>query len=214
MELARGKRQRWAFGLLISLGVNALVVCLLALQTPKIRPIADRDERPAINLVLIALPKNPPNAGRPSRQPPGPPGATRDRTPAAEPRSAASAPPALARPAPAQPPPSAAADEDAEVRAKVARALRGMAACAKFEVGPQDRPPSGCGKAWNAPAVAVDPVPQEMRAQHQAEAARSADAVAVGNRFRNDLQDHSKEGNNAHFGCLIDTGGKVKCSTY
>lgn len=100
------------------------------------------------------------------------------------------------------------------MRARVGKALRGMADCARFTTGPQDRSRPPCGKSWAAPGLAIDPVSSDLRARIQTEKSRSDDAVRMGNRFRDDLRDHASQGNNAHFGCAIDTGGKVHCTTY
>jgi len=213
MDSARRRRLRWAYGVLASVALNALLISAAAFQQPTVRTIRDTDDRRAITAVLVVLPKTPPAPGRAKQEPP-------PRLPvhAAPPQADqnAEAPPPLiaAKPAPPQPAPGNSPDAEADVRAKVGKALRGLNACAKFEVGPQDRQRPSCGKAWDAPSAQIDPVPAEMRAQNLAEKSRSDDAVKVGNRFRQDLQDHSSQGNNAHFGCSIDTGGKVKCSTY
>jgi hypothetical protein len=214
MDSARRRRLRWTFGILASVVFNALLISTVAFQQPIIRSIGVTDDRKVMNTVLVVLPAAPstPRRGSPERPPP--------RLPVQAAPSRGDRKPAATLPAPAATSPSPqtapvkAPDDEAEVRAKVAKALRGLSACAKFEVGPQDRQRPPCGKAWDAPGPEIDPVPAELRAQNQAEKSRSDDAVKVGNRFRSDLRDHAGQGNNAHFGCWIDTGGKVKCSTY
>ncbi len=209
MDSARRRRLRSAYGVLASVALNALLVSAVAFQQPTVRTIRDTDDQRAITAVLVALPKTRPVAGQGGR-----PSSPLSRpAPKIDRKVDGATAPSASRPAP-EPAPSQAPDDEADVRAKVGKALRGLNACAKFEVGPQDRQRPPCGKAWDAPSAQIDPVPAEMRAQNLAEKSRPDDAVKLGNRFRQDLQDHGGQGNNAHFGCSIDTGGKVKCSTY
>ncbi len=212
MDFARRRRLRWTAGILASLAFNGLLLSLVAFQTPAIRSVPDRDEQKAIRATLIVLPKPGAVAAR-SRKPPASPSPAHAPPPPVE-KTAAAAPVAATKPSPPSAVPDTAADNETEVRERVGRALRGMAACARFDAQPQDRQRPPCGKSWAAPGLAIDPVSSAMRAQVQAETSRSGDAVRLGDRFRNDLFDHKAQGNNAHFGCAIDTGGKVKCSTY
>ena len=215
MESARQKRLRWTYGVLASVVLNAVLISTVAFQQATVRPMRDTDDRAIIRATLVVLPKASPAARRRDKTlPPQPKSLAIHVPPPATDRKAETAPPPpTAKPA-APPPGPAAPSDEADVRERVGKALRGLNACAKFEVGPQDHQKPPCGKAWAAPGLAIDPVSPELRAQIQAEKSRSDDAVAVGNRFRQDLRDHAGQGDNAHFGCSIDTGGKVKCSTY
>jgi len=210
MDSATRRRLRWAYGVLASVALNALLISAVAFQQPTVRTIRDTDDHRAMTAVLVTLPKTRSVAGQGGR--PSPP--LSRPAPKVDQKVDGAITPTAPRPAPAEPAPSQAPDDEADVRAKVGKALRGLNACARFEVGPQDRQRPPCGKAWDAPSAQIDPVPAEMRAQNLAEKSRPDDAVKLGNRFRQDLQDHGGQGNNAHFGCSIDTGGKVKCSTY
>jgi hypothetical protein len=214
MESTRQKGRQWAFGILASIALNALLICAVAFQQPIIRSIGVTDDRKIMKTVLVVLPpalRTPRRERRERSLPPAPVHAApsrADRNTAAILRATAATSPSPQTASVKAP------DDAADVRAKVAQALRGLSACARFEVGPQDRPRPPCGKAWDAPGPEIDPLPAELRAQNQAEKSRSDDAVKVGDRFRSDLRDHAGQGNNSHFGCWIDTGGKMMCSTY
>jgi len=213
METARQTRLRWTLGILASIAFNGILLSIVGFQAPVIRSVPKTDEQKAITAALIVLPKQAPAAARHDRQALAPGIAPHAATSLVE-RNGAAVPRPAVTPAPPQASPDAPAGDEADVRERVGRALRGMAACATFEVDSQDRQKPACGKSWAGPGAAIDPASSGMRAQIQAEKSRSDDAVSLGNRFRSDLRDHSAQGNNAHFGCLIDTGGKLKCSTY